>query len=128
MISNNVVEICMPHKIWSLPEAQELVPYLQAVTERHEKAVDVLIKTQQKLIKNGAPTERIDELQKEVNSHMVRWGVKIRKLGASPLTGGAVGIDAGGFYWSWCYSEKKIEHYHMLYEDPKHRRHLSLKV
>lgn len=127
-ILNNVIEICQPPKIYSLQEAQAIVPYLQIVTARHEAEVQRLIKQQQKLVKNGAPNHIIEELQKEVNDHMVRWGTKVRKLGGWPLAGGAVGIDGGGFYWSWFLGEQKIEYYHSYTDSPGNRRYLSVKI
>lgn len=126
-IENNVIYICQEHKIYSLQEAQALIPYLQAVTKRHETEVARLIDRQQKLVKMKASDQLINDLQTQINNHMVQWGTKIRKLGALPLPSGAVGIDGGGYYWSWRYNETKIEYYHMLSEDSSYRRHLSVR-
>jgi Uncharacterized conserved protein (DUF2203) len=123
----NITEICMPNRIYTLPEAQCLVPLFQRVTSRHENAVQELIDRMKYLAKSGAKNEMIDNLQKQVNEHMVKWGTKIRKLGGIPLAGGAVGIDGGGWYWSWFYGEKIIEHYHPYYDSPGNRIKLTLK-
>lgn len=124
----SVTFICQEPKIFSLQEAQELVPLLQRITRKHETQVNKLIQSQQYLVKSGAPDRVLESYQDGVNEELAKWAVKIKKLGCIPLPGCAVGIEAGGYYWSWFYNETKIEHYQLYTEDPGQRRHLSLRT
>lgn len=124
---SNIAYICQEPRIFSLPEAQSLVALLQRITHKHETIVRRLVASQQYLVKSGAPNAVLESFQDGVNNELLQWAIKIKKLGCMPLPGCSVGIDAGGYYWSWKYNETKVEHYHMYSEDPMYRRHLSVK-
>ena len=121
----NLIEICVP-KIFTLAEANELVPLLLKITYRHESAVQDLLDKQRYFLLSGASAARIQEGDTKVGKEMVVWGAKMKKLGVDPLAGGFCGLNAGCFYWSWRPWEERIEFYHDYKESPLNRRQLSL--
>jgi hypothetical protein len=120
-----VIEICTT-KIFTLAEANALIPLLSRITSKHENAAEHFMSKQRYYLLSGASEDRVKETDTAVGKELVVWGTKIKKLGCKPLPYCFVGIPAGCFFWSWRPFESSIEHYHDYNESPERRRKLSI--
>lgn len=126
MSSTNVIHICQPPRVFTMEEANELIPLMQRITERHENAVSKLLDTQRFFLISGASKEAVEKIDPQVGSHMVQWASKLTKLGCKVFSHGYVGLDSGFGYWSWHHGEQRITYYHGYNEDPFKRISLSV--
>lgn len=122
---NNVTMICQPPIIFTIDDANALIPVITRITERHQSKVEDLLARQRYFMKCGATT-KIKEIDDLVGREYVVWGAKLMKLGVTSLINGFVGFDFGCGYWSWCIMDgPKIGYYHGYNDAPHSRRELS---
>lgn len=121
----NLTKICqpLPH-IFTLDEANELVPLLQKISARYHDLIEKELDKQRFFIKTGASDTRINTCDAEVSKAMVAWGSKITKLGGKVLVGGYIGLDCGFGYYSWRFGETRIEWYHDYLDSPISKRRM----
>lgn len=110
------MKICETNMIYTLPEAQEMVPLITKITSKHENNISKIMSDQRFLIKCGASQERVTECDNKVGQEMAAWGRKLFKLGLKVMNGGWVGFNNGTGYWLWHYGEK-LAQYHCGYGD-----------
>lgn len=122
MNSDNVFEICNPEKIWSLEEANSLLPLLTKLSNNCDEEVNKLLRTQRYLIKYNASKESIKEIDIAVQEVLKKWGTKVVKLGCKYHSGYVLFNNGWGFY-SWLSNELSIVYY-THYSEPLHIRHL----
>lgn len=118
---NKVIDICQPNKIWSLEEANEILPLLKYISRNCDTRVNTLLGKQKQLIRCQAAKEKIDEIDTLVIKELNRWGTKFVKLGAKPFQGQVLFNKSDGGCWSWYTNEPSIEYYYNI-EDPMHMR------
>lgn len=100
--------------IFSLEEAQRILPVVRRITLEFSAKVELLIARLETLQLNQ--TETICALEKQVNELIQTWNDKIRKLGAEPRGLWVVDFDNGHGYYCWKHPETDIQYWHS-YED-----------
>jgi hypothetical protein len=100
--------------IFSLEEAQRILPVVRRITFEFSAKVELLIARLETLQLNQ--TETICALEKQVNDYIQTWNEKIRKLGAEPRGLWVVDFDSGAGYYCWKHPETEILFWHS-YED-----------
>lgn len=100
--------------IFSLEEAQRILPVVRRITLEFSAKVELLIARLETLQLNQ--TETICALEKQVNDLIQCWNDKIRKLGAEPRGLWVVDFDSGNGYFCWKHPEADILYTHS-YED-----------
>lgn len=100
--------------IFSLEEAQRILPVVRRITTEFSAKVELLIARLETLQLNQ--TETICALEKQVNELIQIWNDKIRKLGAEPRGLWVVDFDNGQGYYCWKNPEVDILYWHS-YED-----------
>ena len=100
--------------VFSLEEAQRILPVVRRITLEFSAKVELLIARLETLQLNQ--TETICTLEKQVNELIQVWNDKIRKLGADPRGLWVVDFDSGAGYYCWKHPETDIEYWHS-YED-----------
>lgn len=111
--------------IFTIDEADELIPVVARITENMENEINKLMEKQRFYTKSGAPDALIKEIDVKVGDLLIKGGAKLTRLGLRVYPHGFVGFPAGFGYWSWIRGDKKIEWYHDLNESPFQRRQLS---
>lgn len=125
MDSNNVVFICQPRPhIFTLDEANSLVPILNKLSMKYDGIITKALADQRHNIKSGASKVKIDSFDDIVAGAMVTWGQKAMKLGAKVMEGGYLGFDSGQGYYSFHYGESCVEYVHGYDERPYSRKQI----
>ncbi len=114
--------------IFSLAEAQGILPVVRRITQEFSQKTELLISRLESI--SPTQTETINDLEGQVNEFIKAWHVKIKKLGAVPKGLWLVDFDAGDGYFCWKYPEPDIAYWHS-YQDGFSKRvpleeHLSL--
>jgi len=108
-----ITNICAwPIRKFTLKEANDELPLLKRVFERHEVACNKALADQRFYIKAKAPEALVRQCDDRVSKEMAACGKKLLKLGVKPFGSGFVGFDSGCFYWSWRHGESIVEYYH----------------
>ena len=97
-------------RVFSLSEAQELIPVVCKITKMYSQQVESLIR---QIDAVGASNDEITQrLEKQVNELVESWQTKIEKLGG--LTRGLwlADFDSGDGYFCWKFPEDRIEFWH----------------
>lgn len=115
----------MGHRIWTLDEANAIIPLLERITKKCEDVVTKTLQDQRFYISTFAPEERIKECDDIIGKELIEWGTKLTKLGATVYSHGYVGLDNGTFFYSWHHGEKKIAYIHGHMEGPGKRTKLD---
>ena len=101
----------MNHKrIFTIEDAQSLLPVIYRITESAQRDVRVLI-NRMEAIKNMSSV-RATEIEEEINSIIDRWQQKVMKLGANPKGLWLADFDNGKGYYCWKFPETEISHWH----------------
>ena len=97
------------NKIFSLIEAQDLLPLIRRITGTAVEQVSLLENQAHQLPTDS--TERT-QLEGELNSIIRRWSDKVSKLGAIPKGFWLVDFDNGEGYFCWKYGEDDVNFFH----------------
>lgn len=97
-------------KIFSLEEANELVPLILHFTKSSQSEVKKAMGRFESLADKTSPQGL--ELEKEINQIIDKWHIKIEKLGGQPKGLWLADFDFGGGYYCWKYPETKIDFWH----------------
>lgn len=126
-MADSVIPICLdPNRVFTINEADDMIPLISRITGKHEKAVQDLLDKQRYFIKTGAPEDLVKRADTQVGKHLVNWGSKLTKLGIKVFGYGFVGFNSGFGYWSYRQGDgDKISFYHDYNETPLQRRKLS---
>ncbi len=113
-------------KIFSLQEADALVPLLSSLTAGIMRKLDAVRKRYRK----DGQNEELDvpePVLKEIQEALKEWSDAIVQLGAHPK--GYFTVDFQSFdpelLYCWTYGEEKIAYTHKVWENFSHRRPLS---
>ena len=118
----NVVEINRK-QVFSLQDAQRLLPLIYRMTEDSSRDVKALLNRIDALSDKAHPI--VVELEEEINRVIDRWQRKIEKLGGKPKGLWMADFDNGEGFYCWKYPEVEINHWHgyhcLLYTSPSPR-------
>ncbi len=118
-------------QVFTLGEAQELLPVVFKITKTHSAKVTQLIERLEGL--GSKSEELVASLEEQINQLIQDWQTKVQKLGALPKGLWLADFDAGDGYFCWKFPESRIEFWHS-YNDgyskrvpvSEHRRPVSL--
>lgn len=96
--------------VFSLEEAQELLPIIFRITKAYSQKVEALIERLDSL--QGSSEELVTSLENQVNQLIQEWQTKVQKLGALPKGLWIADFDSGDGYFCWKYPERGIEFWH----------------
>lgn len=97
-------------EVFSLGEAQQILPVVRRITQEFSVKVDGLIARLEAVDPSQVDLAR--ELEDEVNQWIHAWHEKIKKLGAVPRGLWFVDFDSGDGYFCWKYPESSIDYWH----------------
>ena len=97
-------------KIFSLEEANQLLPLVYRLTEESVQQTQNLVRSLETL--SDKKSLRAKELEDEINSLVGRWQLKVEKLGVFPKGLWLADFDNGEGYYCWKYPETIINHFH----------------
>lgn len=109
-------------RIFTLSEAQSLLPRIKEITARvHEEVEDLRVSLY------GIPEEADrSDVDSRIEGAIRGWFDEVLSLGAEPKGVGLVDFDSGdGFYYCWRYGEEEIEHIHTYEAGFAGRRRLA---
>jgi hypothetical protein len=113
-------------QVFSLMEAQEILPVILKITKDHSTKVNALIERIESLgvctEDKGVSVENlVASLEEQVNQTIQEWQCKIQKLGGLPKGLWLADFDAGDGYFCWKFPERSIEFWH-TYNDGYSKR------
>lgn len=106
---SNVFELNR-RKLFSLAEAQKLLPLILRITQHYSKRVQVLLGRVEAI--QGHSESRVHDLEEQVNLLVQEWQTKMEKLGAHTKGLWIADLDSGDGYFCWKFPEEKIEYWH----------------
>ncbi len=122
MNQNSVVEI-QRQGAFSLDQAQKIIPVIRAVTEKYVSIVESKMELLESSSKSQS--EKVTDLEEEINKLIQSWHSKIRKLGGEPKGLWLVDLDSGKGYFCWKYPERELGYWHEYREGFKNRKPLD---
>lgn len=105
----NIFEI-NKKKIFTLSDAEKLLPLVYKLTEDYSKQVRKLINQLEAF--PSKQCERAIEVESSINLLVEQWQNKIERLGAKPKGLWLADFDNGSGYYCWKYPETKISFFH----------------
>lgn len=105
----NIFEI-NKKKIFTLSDAENLLPLVYKLTEDYSKQVRKLINQLEAF--PSKQCERAIEVEADINTLVEQWQNKIERLGAKPKGLWLADFDNGSGYYCWKYPETKIIFFH----------------
>lgn len=127
---DRIIEINREH-VFSLTEAQEILPVIFRITKAYSQKVDSLLGRLEGISRDAAET--ITDIENQVSALIQEWQNKVQKLGALPKGLWIADLDAGDGYYCWKFPEREVQYWHrydsgfskrVLVEN--HRRPISL--
>lgn len=105
----NIFEI-NKKKIFTLSDAETLLPLVYKLTEDYSKKVRKLINQLEAF--PSKQCERAIEVEASINLLVEQWQNKIERLGAKPKGLWLADFDNGSGYYCWKYPETRISFFH----------------
>ena len=102
--------ICLRKKIFTLNDAEALLPLVYRLTEEYSKKVKKLINQLEAFPSKQSP--RAMEVEDLINTLIEQWQNKIERLGAKPKGLWLADFDNGSGYFCWKFPETKIRFTH----------------
>ena len=106
---DHIIEINR-RSVFSLDEAQELLPVVFRITKSYSQKVEGLIERLDSL--RGTNETLSTNIETQVNDLIQEWQGKIQKLGALPKGLWIADFDSGDGYFCWKFPERGIEYWH----------------
>ncbi len=97
------------NQIFSLADAQKLLPLIQRITANAVRQVSDMEHQSQAFSEAAPEQQQIDD---DLNEAIQRWSEKVIKLGATPKGFWLVDFDNGQGYFCWRYGEEEIKYHH----------------
>ncbi len=111
-------------KLFTLGEANELLPLVMKLTEESSRQVKKLINQLEAF--PDKKNQKAMELEEQVNKLIELWQTKIEKLGLRPKGLWLCDFDNGAGYFCWKYPESQIAHFHGYNEGFSGRKKLGI--
>ena len=106
---DHIIEINR-RSVFSLEEAQEVLPIVLRITKAYSEKVEGLIARLDSLTdQNG---DLATPIESQVNALVQEWQNKVQKLGALPKGLWIADFDSGDGYFCWRFPERCIEYWH----------------
>lgn len=121
---NQIIEINR-RGVFSLEEAECILPVIYRITKTYSEKVDELIERLESM--TTLNEELSIALEDEANQMIEDWQAKVQKLGAEPKGLWLVDFDSGDGYFCWKYPEPRIEYWHKYTDGFSKRVHVSEK-
>ena len=118
----NIFEI-NKKKIFTLEDAEALLPLVYKLTEEYSRQVKKLI-NQLEAFPNKQ-SERAIQVESLINALIEQWQSKIERLGAKPKGLWLADFDNGSGYFCWKFPETKIKFFHGYNEGFSGRKSLE---
>lgn len=118
----NIFEI-NKKKIFTLNDAENLLPLIYKLTEKYSKQVRKLINQLEAF--PSKQCERAIEVESMINALVEQWQNKIERLGAKPKGLWLADFDNGSGYYCWKYPETKIRFFHGYNEGFSGRKNIE---
>lgn len=118
----DIIEINRRH-VFTLQEAQELLPVVFKITKNYSMKVDTLIDRIDSL--GGTNENLVLSLENQVNEMIHDWQNKMQKLGAMPKGLWIADFDSGDGFFCWKFPERSIEFWHRYSDGFSKRQHVS---
>ncbi|HVK61964.1 MAG TPA: DUF2203 family protein [Bdellovibrionales bacterium] len=96
--------------VFSLEEAQELLPIVFRITKAYSQKVEAMIERLDAM--TGVADAATSSLEFQVNTLIQEWQNKVQKLGALPKGLWIADFDSGDGYFCWKFPERRIEYWH----------------
>lgn len=106
---SSIIEINR-RQVFTLAEAQELLPVVFRITKIYSEKVQTLIDRLESL--GGQNEELVTSLETQVSQLIQDWQNKVTKLGALPKGLWIADFDGGDGYYCWKFPERSIEFWH----------------
>jgi hypothetical protein len=101
----------LDHKrVFSLEQAQEILPLVYRVTDAAQKEVKHLMNKMEAI--KGVSGQRASEIEAQINEIVTRWQTKMQRLGANPKGLWLADFDNGKGYYCWKFPEMEIGFWH----------------
>ncbi len=97
------------NKVFSLLEAQDLLPLIRRITG---DAVEQVTLLENQVHQLATHSEERSQLEGKLNGIVRRWADKVSKLGAVPKGFWLVDFDNGEGYYCWKYGEEDVKFFH----------------
>ncbi|MEN0057659.1 MAG: DUF2203 domain-containing protein [Bdellovibrio sp.] len=97
-------------QLFTLSEAQRLLPVIYRLTEESSQDVKTLVKRIDAFADKAHPSVVV--LEAQINSIIDRWQSKVEKLGAVPKGLWMADFDNGDGYYCWKFPETEINYWH----------------
>jgi len=97
-------------RVFTLKEANQLLPLVFHITEDSQKLVRRLINSLQAV--RGQNLLMASQLEDQINVEMTKWESKMRRLGGLPKGMWLIDFDAGNGYFCWKFPENEIRFWH----------------
>ena len=107
---DNLVSISQTQRVFSLTQAQELLPILLHITADSQREVSKLV-NRLEAIKYGS-SEAAQQLEDQIQSQIDHWQQKLSRLGVHPKGLWLADFDNGQGYYCWKYPENNIRFCH----------------
>jgi hypothetical protein len=98
-----------PRRIFSLDDAQQLLPTIKQLTTEAVRRSDQLAGRLQTL---SEADPEYNQLNTELNEVVMRWAAEVRALDLEVKGLWLVDFDNGEGYYCWQYPEETVGHYH----------------
>lgn len=98
------------NKIFTIDEANTLLPLVYRLTEESAKKVKYLMNCLEAL--PDKKSSRALEIQCEINEYIAKWQNKVERLGARPKGLWLADFDYGQGFYCWKYPETQILYKH----------------
>jgi hypothetical protein len=98
-------------RVFTLEEAREVLPQVQAVT----RPVFELASSMAEELQTAEDREdeaRVESLQNRLETLMESWAQAVRELGPDVKGPWLVDFDSGDGYWCWAFPEEDLDHWH----------------
>jgi hypothetical protein len=96
-------------RIFTLDEAQSVVPILRRITEKSIRKAETIIRSLEQSRGNKA---RRAALEARFNEIVEAWVKKVERLGAEAKGLWIVDFDSGVGYYCWQYGESSVQYFH----------------
>jgi len=108
-------------RVFSLADAQAVLPVVFRITKAYSHKVDALIERLEAANVSSANEALVSSIEEEVNELIQGWQAKVQMLGAVPKGLWLADFDAGDGYFCWKFPERSIEFWH-TYNDGYSKR------